>query len=238
MSRKTEAWVGQAPAGPETGLPVQFSHARGPSKGEATRERILEIAQVSVLSKGFGATSIEEVIAEAGITKSGFFYHFRDKNELAREMLRRYVAENDRIFDEIFGRARELAEDPLQAFLIGLKFLAELSRDLPGGHPGCVIASICYQERLFDREIHALNASSVSSWNRRFLGYLEEISARYPPREPVELADLANMLSCTFDGAIIMSKVLNDPSHLERQVMGYRTYIKLLFASRPQRRAA
>ena len=52
-------------------------------KGEATRERILEIAEAAVLAKGFGATSIEEVIAEAGLTKSGFFYHFKDKNALA-----------------------------------------------------------------------------------------------------------------------------------------------------------
>ena len=39
-------------------------------KGSATRDRILEIAEVAVLAKGFGATSIEEIIAEAGITKS------------------------------------------------------------------------------------------------------------------------------------------------------------------------
>ena len=58
----------------------------------------------AVLAKGFGATSIEEVIAEAGLTKSGFFYHFKDKNALAREMLRRYVATNDRLFDDIFAR--------------------------------------------------------------------------------------------------------------------------------------
>ena len=238
MSRNTEVLAADGAVSIKTALGVQFPAARLHSKGEATRERILEIAQVSVLAKGFGATSIEEVIAEAGITKSGFFYHFRDKNELAREMLRRYVAENDRIFDDIFNRAGELAEDPLQAFLIGLKLLAELARDLPGGHPGCVIASICYQERLFDRQILALNASSVTSWNRRFLGYLEDIAAIHPPHEPVDLVDLANMLSCTFDGAIIMAKVLNDPTHLERQVLAYRTFIKLLFSSELHRRAA
>ena len=53
-------------------------------KGEETRERILETAEAAAPAKGFAATSIEEVIAEAGITKSGFFYHFRDKNALAR----------------------------------------------------------------------------------------------------------------------------------------------------------
>jgi TetR/AcrR family transcriptional regulator, transcriptional repressor for nem operon len=54
-----------------------------PRKGSDTRERVLDVAEAAVLEKGFAATSIEEVIAAVGITKSGFFYHFRDKNELA-----------------------------------------------------------------------------------------------------------------------------------------------------------
>ena len=199
-------------------------------KGAATRERILEIAEAAVLAKGFGATSIDEVIVEAGITKSGFFYHFRDKNELAREMVRRYVETNDRLFDEIFGRGRELSDDPLQAFLIGLKLMAEIMADLPNGHPGCLIASICYQERLFDREIRQLNTTAVEGWNARFLGYLEEIAAVHPPREPVVLADVADMLSCVVDGGIIMSKALNDPRRLERQVLAFRAFVKLIFA--------
>ena len=58
-----------------------------PRKGADTRERILDVAEASVLDKGFAATSIEEVIAAVGITKSGFFYHFRDKNELAKALL-------------------------------------------------------------------------------------------------------------------------------------------------------
>ena len=199
-------------------------------KGAATRERILEIAEAAVLAKGFGATSIDEVIVEAGITKSGFFYHFKDKNELAREMVRRYVETNDRLFDEIFGRGRELSDDPLQAFLIGLKLMAEIMADLPNGHPGCLIASICYQERLFDREIRQLNTTAVEGWNARFLGYLEEIAAVHPPREPVALADIADMLSCVVDGGIIMSKALSDPRRLERQVLAFRAFVKLIFA--------
>ena len=57
-----------------------------PRKGSETRERILDVAEASVLEKGFAATSIEEVIAAVGITKSGFFYHFKDKNELAKAL--------------------------------------------------------------------------------------------------------------------------------------------------------
>jgi TetR/AcrR family transcriptional repressor of nem operon len=200
-------------------------------KGEATRERILEIAEAAVLAKGFGATSIEEVIAEAGLTKSGFFYHFKDKNALAREMVRRYVATNDRLFDEIFARGGQLSDDPLQAFLISLKLLAETMADLPNGHPGCLIASICYQERLFDREVRELTAQSVRDWNARFRKILDGIASVYPPREPVDLDDVADMLSCIVDGAIIMSKTLNDPRRLERQILVFRSCVKLMFAA-------
>lgn len=210
--------------------PVQKGQRVAVRKGAATRERILQIAEASVLTKGFGATSIEEVIAEAQITKSGFFYHFKDKNELAHEMLRRYVSENDRVFDDVFERGRQLADDPLQSFLIGLKLLAEVLRDLPTGHPGCLIASVCYQERLFDRLVRELSAQSVNEWNDRFFGYLEGIAEVHPMREPIDLMTLARMLSCTVDGAIIMSKMLKDPLELERQVLAYRTFVKLLFS--------
>lgn len=199
------------------------------AKGSVTRERIVEIAEASVLAKGFGATSIEEVIAEAGITKSGFFYHFHDKNELARAMLVRYVEHNDALFAELFGRADELADDPLQAFLIGLKLLAETLSDLPHGHPGCIIASICYQERLFDREVRTIMGKSVESWNTFFRQRLEAIAASRNPAQPVDLDQLAHMINCIVDGGIIMSKVLGDPAILPQQVLLFRAYIRLLF---------
>jgi len=225
-----EQSLGQEGGRAKSALPVQKATPGEMKKGAATRERILQIAEASVLAKGFGATSIEEVIAEANITKSGFFYHFKDKNELAHEMLRRYVNENDRVFDDVFSRGRQLADDPLQGFLIGLKLLAEILRDLPSGHPGCLIASVCYQERMFDREVRELSAQSVKDWNARFLGYLEEIAAVHEMREPVDLVTLANMLSCIVDGAIIMSKMLKDPGELARQVLAYRTFVKLVFS--------
>ena len=130
-------------------------------KGHETRERILDIAEAGVLAKGFGATSIDEIIAEAGITKSGFFYHFKDKNELANGLLERYNGQNDRLLDDVFGRARQLSDDPLQRLMIGLTLFAERMAGLPGGHPGCIVATMSYQDRLFDREVRAAVTRTV-----------------------------------------------------------------------------
>ncbi len=207
-----------------------------PRKGSDTRERILAAAQAAVLEKGFAATSIEELIAAVDITKSGFFYHFKDKNELAKALLVRYVERENALFDDLFRRADELNEDPLHGFLVGLKMMSELMADLPNGHPGCVVASFCYQDRLFDREVRDLNAKAVLGWRKRFRERLELIAARYPPKGAVDLDDLADMLSVIADGGIILSRVLKDKQALPRQILLYRDFIRSIFLS-PDRAA-
>ncbi len=102
------------------------------------------------------------------------FYHFSDKNELAKALLQRYIDMEEAIFRDIEARAYELNEDPLHGFLISLKLLAELLEDLPNGHPGCLIASYCYQSRLFSADIRDLNARALMSWRARFQRQLEK----------------------------------------------------------------
>jgi TetR/AcrR family transcriptional regulator, transcriptional repressor for nem operon len=84
-----------------------------PRKSE-TRERLLALAESAVLAKGFAATSIDELIAAAGISKSGFFYHFKDKSELAKGLLLRYLEQDREVLENIFRRGDALNEDPLQ----------------------------------------------------------------------------------------------------------------------------
>ena len=135
-----------------------------PRRGSDTRERILEVAEAAVLAKGFAATSIDELIAAVGITKSGFFYHFKDKGELAKAMLLRYLEHDKALLDDMFSRADELNEDPLHGFLVGMKMFAEMMANLPEAHPGCLAASFCYQDQLFNREIRKLNAEGMLAW--------------------------------------------------------------------------
>lgn len=198
-------------------------------KGDETRARILQVAEAAVLAKGFAATSIEELITETGITKSGFFYHFHDKNELAKALLERYLENDNRIYDEIFGRARELADDPLQAFLLGLKLLSEQLSDLPNGHPGCLVAVMCVHERAFDRGIQEINRQAALAWRRRFRAMFEEILAVYEPRERLDVDQLADMVSTVLEGGIVMSKALRDPKSLPDQLLVLRAFVRMLF---------
>lgn len=198
-------------------------------KGQETRERILEIAESAVLAKGFGATSIEEIITEAGITKSGFFYHFRDKNELARALLARYREKDAELQDQIHSRALELTDDPLHALLAALRMFAEAMQALPDVHPGCMVATICYHERLFDADVRELNREAILGWRARYRVIFERIAERYPPHEEVDLDVLADTLGVVTDGAIIASKALGQPAVLPAQVLLLRSFIKRLF---------
>lgn len=199
------------------------------SKGEMTRDRILEIAESAVLAKGFSNTSIDEIIAEAELTKSGFFYHFRDKTELARALLSRSFEQDDIILGGIFERARELSDDPLHAFLVGLRMLAETMGNMDEAHPGCMVATVTYHDKQFNDEIRALNRNGMIRWRALFLSFLEDILQTYPPRTEVNADTLADMLSVTVEGGIILSKVFDDPKVLADQIMQYRTFIRLLF---------
>jgi len=200
-----------------------------PKRSVDTRERLLVIAEQSVLDKGFAATSIDELIAAVGITKSGFFYHFKGKEELAKALLQRYIDREEEMLNDLFRRARELHEDPLHGFLVGLKMFAEMMSDLPDGHPGCLVASYCYQENLFRKDVVALNQEAVLAWRRRFRKIFDQIAERYPPRLDVDFDALADMVSVLVDGGIIISKVVRDKNVLPQQVMLFREYIRVIF---------
>jgi AcrR family transcriptional regulator len=199
------------------------------AKGEQTREHILATAESIILQRGYSGTSIEDIIGEAGITKGGFFYHFDGKSDLAKNLMLRYLDQDAKFFDGLAERARALTEDPLQQLLIFLKLMAEAMADLPGTHPGCLVASFTYESQQFDDDVRQLNTQGVLSWRRLFMDLLESVSEKYAMKIEKPLEELADMLSSVIEGGIIMSKVLDDRHILPNQLLHYRSYIRLVF---------
>jgi len=200
------------------------------TKGEQTRQRLMDITQSAVLEKGFGATSIEEIITEAGITKSGFFYHFKDKNDLAKALVERYVNDEVAMTKELFAQADSLSEDPLHSFLIFLKLLSDKFMDLPNGHPGCIVASCCYQEQIFSQDVRDLCSGSHLTWRHVMRERMDRIAEKYPPKVDVDFDALADMFSALADGGIILSRSLKDPAMLAQQILLYRGFVRAVFA--------
>ena len=210
---------------------VPAVESSAPTKGEKTRERILDCAYEGIIHKGFAGTSIDELVEAAGITKSGFFYHFKDKGDLARQLLIRFLAEDDEVMDQLTVRAQQLVDDPLQRFLLFLNLYAELVDGMEELHPGCLVASIVYQDQVFDREVQRLNSEAVLRWRARFTAWLEAIDEKYTPVMPVDRQALADGLSAVVEGSIVLAKALDDPALMGRQLRLFRDMVKAAYGA-------
>lgn len=194
-----------------------------------TKNRIMETAEKIILQKGFAGTSIDEVIAQAHITKGGFFYHFKGKNALALGLINRYLETDEVFFNSLFDRARVLSEDPLQQMLIFLKLLAEAMAGLSETHPGCLVAAFTYESQQFDDDVIETMKAGTLSWRRLFAAQLRAIEKKYSPKLETNIDDLADMLSACLEGGILLSRILNDPHNLVKQILQYRDYLRLLY---------
>jgi AcrR family transcriptional regulator len=74
---------------------------RGPyAKGEAKRAEIVDVALELFSRMGYDRTSFREIARQAGLSQSGLLHHFRTKEELFLEVLRRRDELNERFYDE------------------------------------------------------------------------------------------------------------------------------------------
>jgi len=202
-----------------------------PSKGERTRERLLDLAYEAVIRKGFAATCIEELVEAAGITKSGFFYHFRDKNDLAQQLLERYMAKNVAVTEQLTERARDLNSDPLHGYLVFLKFYAEFMDEVAREEPGCLIATVAFQEQAFTADVRSVNAEIVRRWREGAVDWLERIARVYPPRPGVDFDAMADSFIALGIGSLAIAKAVKDPGVAGRLVLGYRETVRQTFAA-------
>lgn len=61
-------------------------------KSERSRRRILDAALELFSTKGFGATSVREISAAAGVSVGAVYHHFADKQSMLTELLDEYSA--------------------------------------------------------------------------------------------------------------------------------------------------
>ncbi len=202
-----------------------------PRDGQSTRERILELAHDLVLKQGYAATSLEQILERAGVTKGAFFHHFKSKDELARALVDRYLADEQQAFEATFGRAEKLTSDPLQQVLVGLGLLEEMFAGLAAPHPGCLIAAFLYQNDLMTPETTAKSREAFLVWRDHVAAKLSAAARARPPRIAVDYEAIGDLLNTIVEGAFVMSKLFDDREMMVRQLRQLRAYIELAFAA-------
>ena len=197
--------------------------------GTANRERILDAAQRLVLERGFGATSVDAVIAGASTSKGGFFHHFRSKNELGLALLERYAAADKRLLEEFMAEAEAATEDPARQLVAFVRRFEQVAAELAPTQPGCLFVSFLYETQLAGEGSADLIAGSIRDWRERLLEKLDAAARAHPPATAVDLASLADQVFTVFEGGFILARAMDEPAHLPAQLAHVRHYLELLF---------
>jgi TetR/AcrR family transcriptional regulator, transcriptional repressor for nem operon len=205
-----------------------------PRDGTATRTRILDAAQRIVLERGFAATSVDAVLAEASVTKGAFFHHFRSKAELGRALVERYAAADVRILDEFMAVAEARSDDPAEQLVTFLHQFEHSVGELAAQQPGCLFVSFIYESELGNDATADIISATIRLWRTRLLEKLQSAVAVHPPAAAVDLPSLADQVFTTFEGAFILTRAMRDPSLLPAQLAHLRHYLQLLFQLTPE----
>ena len=212
------------------GQPVGLMTGAMPAPRAPTRERLLDAAHESINRRGFAATSVEDIIEGAGVTKGTFFYHFKTKADLARALIDRFAEADRAVLSASMGRAEKLSDDPLQQLLIFVGLVIEVAEQLDETpHPGCLFASYCYEGGLFDDDTRGVIEGAILSWRSAIGDKLRAAAAAHPPQAEVDVSSLADMLTVLFEGAFVVARSTSAPNVFANQLRHYRSYLQLLF---------
>ena len=182
-----------------------------PKSGVTTQERILDTAQDLVLRYGFAGTSVDKVIEQAGITKGTFFYHFRNKADLAKRLIQRFHDQDMQVFGGFMERAEKMSPDPLQQLLIFVGLLSEMFDSLTEPFPGCLFAAYVYQSQQFDEDVLCVCSQAMLDWRRMFGDKIRAANEKHKPVKPVDPDLLGDFLVCVLEGALLHSNDAERP---------------------------
>lgn len=192
----------------------------------------MDAAEALILRHGFAGTTVDAIIDRAGVTKGAFFHHFSSKAELGHEVVERFASRDRALLEEMVERAEHLSSDPLQQVLITIGLYQEMMDELTEPYL-CLYASYCYQAQLFDEATLAVLRTSFEQTRARILEKLEAVADRQPPRLPVSLESLADLVTVVFEGSFVLAGTMDDPRAISRQLQHYRNYLELLFGVAP-----
>lgn len=145
----------------------------GQDRRQKMRMRLMESALVVFSTKGIDATVIEDVIAEAGVSRGSFYNYFRTTSELVTA-LGEVLAKD--LINQIETHARDL-DDPVEILATGLRLFLHTAR----AHPN--FASFVWRA--------GLNMASVV---QLLYTYLPPHISRCIERKAFRVADVASAL--------------------------------------------
>lgn len=188
-----------------------------------TRQALLDAARVHFLRQGYTATRIDDICAEAGITKGALFHYFDSKEALGRAALECWVEDGARAF----GSGDYLKEpDPLKRALGFVDFAIELSHADP---PGCIAGIFTQELAPTDDKVRAVCAKAFTEMRDGFEQLVAQAKARYAPDALFDPRSLAQHMFAVHQGAMILARAYQRPEIVAEHLRHFRAYLEAQF---------
>lgn len=178
-------------------------------RGAATRRRIIEAAAELMYVKGVGSTTLDEVRAASGTSKSQLYSHFADKEQLVRAVVL-FRAE------EIMKR-EHAALHRLRSFngLVRWRDALVQRNALQKGAYGCILGSIAGEVSDQDQVARTTLAETFAEWEELIEAGLRRMQVAQTLAADADPRKLAIGLMAALQGGYLLAQAAHDVTPME-----------------------
>jgi TetR/AcrR family transcriptional repressor of nem operon len=191
------------------------------TKGEQTKEMILEKAAVVFNRQGYFGASLSDIMAATGLEKGGIYNHFTNKDDLALQAYDYAIEQTEAAFTAALLGQRH-AIDRLLA-LAGVFEGIPDDKPIPGGCPvlnTAVVADDTHPQLLERAQ------QTMLRWHGTIERIIQRGIERGEIRPEIDPDALATHFFVTLEGAIMLSR-LHQTAHYMDQTLSYlREYLE------------
>lgn len=171
------------------------------------RLQILDAAAELIAEKGFVQTSVDDVIARAGLSgKSHFYHYFKSKESLGHEVLARQF---DVLAERGLAILREPTLDPIERLHVFIDSVVALQAER-GGRSASPFGALATEMAAMDEGFRVRIARVFRSWTDEIAGLLGQVQDRL--EDDADPMRLARFIVATLEGATTMARMKRDVS--------------------------
>lgn len=209
-----------------------MSKAAITTRGQGSRQRILDAALGVFRTKGYTATTVDDLCAAAGVTKGSFFHHFDSKESAALAAIAHW---NDTTGALFAAAPYWHVEDPRARLLAYLDFRAELVR---GSLPEftCLLGTLVQETFVSHPALQAACGAGIEAHAQTLVPTIEAAKAKYAPDAEWSAESLARHTQAVLQGGFVLAKALNDPQAALDAIAHLKRYVEALFPTTPRKR--
>jgi TetR/AcrR family transcriptional repressor of nem operon len=193
-----------------------------------TRLRILVSAMELFSEKGFGSTSISDILSRSQANSGSLYHYFPGKQDVLVGVLEMY---RDGIYQMLLEPAWQGVEDPIERIFALLdRYRAALLES--ECVYGCPIGSLALEIHEPDPVVRELLAANFTGWTRAIGNCLREGAERLPPNTDIQ--GLAEFILTTMEGGVMQARTHRDIAYFDRSIGQLRHHMTLLDAAARQ----